>query len=234
MAFILNLETSTTVCSVSVSAKGDILSFREQRDAKSHASQLIPFVDEALRESGLKPQDLSAVAVSKGPGSYTGLRIGVSTAKGLAYALQLPLIAVDTLYSMASGFMKKYPEFVKIPDTLFCPMIDARRMEVYSSLYNSNLREIRNIKAEIITPESFLPELEKFNIHFFGDGAMKCKDTINHKAASFHEDFHPSSTFMAEISYEHFMKSQFVNLAYFEPFYLKDFVATIPGNKLLQ
>lgn len=233
MTFILNLETSTTVCSVSVIGDGKILSVREQSDAKSHASQLIPFITEVLEESGLKPQDLSAIAVSKGPGSFTGLRIGVSTAKGLAYALNVPLISVNTLYSMASGFIEQNPEYSKDPEILLCPMIDARRMEVYSALYNTQLKELRQIKAEIILKDSFLPLLKAGCIHFFGDGAMKCKDMIQRKSAIFHEGFHTSSTFMGKIAINHFNDGLFENLAYFEPFYLKDFVATIPINKMI-
>jgi tRNA threonylcarbamoyladenosine biosynthesis protein TsaB len=232
MTFILNLETSTTVCSVSVSGDGVILSLREQSDAKSHASQLIPFISEALEECRLKPGDLSAIAVSKGPGSYTGLRIGVSTAKGLAYALNLPLIATGTLYSMAWGFLQIHPELSQSTD-LFCPMIDARRMEVYSAIYNNQLEEITKVKAEIIHRESYFPFQNEHPIHFFGDGAMKCKEVLEHKNAVFYPDFHPSAAFLGKISFDSFNNKLFENLAYFEPFYLKDFVATIPVNKMI-
>ena len=233
MTFILNIETSTTVCSVSVTGDGEILCVREQSDAKSHASQLIPFIAEALEECGLKPHDLSAISASRGPGSYTGLRIGVSTAKGLAYALSIPLISIDTLYSMASGFLEQHPEYSKAPGLLLCPMIDARRMEVYSAVYNTQLKKIRQIKAEIILQDSFLPLLNYNCIHFFGDGAMKCRDMIHSKSAFFHEGFRPSATFSGKIANKHFNDGIFENLAYFEPFYLKDFVATVPGNKLI-
>jgi len=233
MAFILNLETSTTVCSVSVTRDGKLLSFRDQLDAKSHATQLIPFITEVLKESGLKPQDLSAIAVSKGPGSYTGLRIGVSTAKGLAYALNVPLIAIDTLLNMASGFLDTHPELKTSGNTFFCPMIDARRMEVYSSVYSTDLREFREIKAEIIDTESFADLFNGNIVHFFGDGAMKCRAIIQNDSAIFYEDFHPSAKFMAAIAHKKFNTGMFEDLAYFEPFYLKDFVATVPLNKLL-
>jgi tRNA threonylcarbamoyladenosine biosynthesis protein TsaB len=232
MTFILNLETSTSICSVSVTGDGEILSLRERLDAKSHASQLIPFIAEALDESGLKPHDLSAIAVSKGPGSYTGLRIGVSTAKGMAYALNAPLIAIDTLYSMTSGYMDIHPELLNDSDTLLCPMIDARRMEVYSAVYTTQLKLVRNIRAEVISKDSFLPLLLENCLHFFGDGAMKCNDLIQNKSAVFVPDFNPSATFMGRIAYTSFKKGLFENLAYFEPFYLKDFVATIPTNKM--
>jgi tRNA threonylcarbamoyladenosine biosynthesis protein TsaB len=232
MVIILNLETSTSVCSVSVAGDGEVLSAREQLDAKSHASQLIPFITEVLKESGLKPYDLSAIAVSKGPGSYTGLRIGVSTAKGMAYALNVPLIAIDTLYCMTSGYLGVHPELLNETSTLLCPMIDARRMEVYSAIYTSQLKLIRNTEAEIINRDSFHPLLLKNCIHFFGDGAMKCNDLIQSKSAVFVPDFHPSASFMGRITYATFKKERFENLAYFEPFYLKDFVATIPNNKM--
>ncbi len=231
MTFILNLETSTSVCSVSVAGDGKTVSLREQTDAKSHASQLVPFITETLEESGITTKDLSAIAVSKGPGSYTGLRIGVSTAKGLAYALKVPLIAVDTLYCMASGFLEKNPEMTD-KENLFCPMIDARRMEVYSAVYDNSLKEVREVKAEIIDDWSFMTLGKNKKIHFFGDGAMKCKEMIKIKSGVFHEGFSPSAGFMGGISNKYFNEGNFVNLAYFEPFYLKDFVATIPGNKM--
>lgn len=232
MTFILNLETSTTVCSVSVSGDGRILAFREQADAKSHASQLIPFISDALDEAGINPHNLSAVAVSRGPGSYTGLRIGVSTAKGIAYALGIPIIAIDTLFSMASGFVESFPELLHNKNSLLCPMIDARRMEVYSAIYNYQLNEIRNIRAEIIDENSFLALLNDSIIHFFGDGALKCSGKIHCNSAFFHPDFHPSSKYLAKLSFESFKKKKFVDLAYFEPFYLKDFIATVPVNKM--
>ena len=232
MPLILNLETSTSVCSVSLFEDEKVIAVHEQADAKSHASQLIPFIAEVLEKCRLTPKDLSAIAVSKGPGSYTGLRIGVSTAKGMAYALNLPLIAVGTLHSMASGFLNKYPEYFNAP-ALLCPMIDARRMEVYSCVYNQKLREIRSVEAEIIHPSSFLPLLKDYKIHFFGDGAMKCKEMILHENAVFHDNFHPSAEFMGLISNEHFKNKVFEDLAYFEPFYLKDFVTTTAINKMI-
>jgi tRNA threonylcarbamoyladenosine biosynthesis protein TsaB len=233
MAFILNLETSTTVCSVSVTKDSKMVSLREQTDAKSHASQLIPFISEVLKESGIKPHDLSAIAVSKGPGSYTGLRIGVSTAKGLAYALNLPLIAVDTLYCMASGFLDNNPALSTSKGIFLCPMIDARRMEVYSAVYDIHLKELRRIEAEIINPASFMPLLTKNTVYFFGNGAMKCRDLISQKSAIFIEGFHPSASYFGKISFQQLENRLFENLAYFEPFYLKDFIATTPVNKFI-
>jgi tRNA threonylcarbamoyladenosine biosynthesis protein TsaB len=233
MALILCIETSTTVCSVSVSGDGKLLSLREITDAKSHASQLTPFITEVLAESGAKPQNLSAIAVSKGPGSYTGLRIGVSTAKGMAFALKIPLVSVGTLLSMTTGFLDKNPDFSGNSSILFCPMIDARRMEVYSALFDAQLKEFRKIQAEIIHEDSFLHLFKNYKIHFFGDGAMKCSSLMNNKSAIFHENFHPSAKFMGKLAEKQFKEGKFEDLAYFEPFYLKDFVATIPSDKLL-
>jgi len=233
MAFILCIETSTSICSVAVSGDGKLLSFREIQDAKSHASQLTPFISEVLDEAGINPNDLSAIAVSKGPGSYTGLRIGVSTAKGMAFALNVPLISVGTLLAMASGFLSEHPFPSDNPDILLCPMIDARRMEVYSALYTTKLLEYRKILAEIIYPDSFLSLFKDKKIHFFGDGAMKCGSLIKHDSSSFYDGFHPSAKYMIEHAFNKYEEGKFENLAYFEPFYLKDFVATIPANRLL-
>jgi len=233
MAIILNLETSTSVCSVSVTRNGEVLSCREQLDAKSHAARLVPFIAEALEEAGIKPVELTAIAVSKGPGSYTGLRIGVSTAKGIAYALNIPVIAIDTLYSMATGFLDAHADLKGRGKCLLCPMIDARRMEVYTEFFNTSLNNVVPVKAEIVDTNSFQSLLEVNEIHFFGDGAMKCKDSIRNKSAYFYEDFHPSSTYLAKIAFKRLEEGQFENLAYFEPFYLKDFVAIAPGNKMV-
>jgi tRNA threonylcarbamoyladenosine biosynthesis protein TsaB len=232
MTFILGIETSTSVCSVSVSGDGRLLSLREISDARSHASQLTPFITEAIEEAGLSINDLSAIAVSKGPGSYTGLRIGVSTAKGIAYALNIPLIAVDTLLNMTSGFLEHYPEIENDGSSLLCPMIDARRMEVYSAIYDTKLKEIRGTKAEIINSGSFLSFLRENRVHFFGDGAEKCSSLITENKAVFHPDFRPSASSIGKNAFLRFQNKKFENLAYFEPFYLKDFVATTPVNKL--
>jgi tRNA threonylcarbamoyladenosine biosynthesis protein TsaB len=164
--------------------------------------------------------------------SYTGLRIGISTAKGLAFALNIPLIATDTLYCMASGFLEKHPDLTISQGHLLCPMIDARRMEVYSAIYNLQLKELRQINAEIIHKDSFMSLLKNNRIHFFGDGAIKCRDIFQTISAFFYEGFYPSASFMGKIAFSHFNNRQFENLAYFEPLYLKDFVATIPVNKL--
>lgn len=231
MVYILNLETSANLCSVALTRDGIPVSVREAQDERSHATQLIPLISQVLKEAGISSGDLKAVAVSKGPGSYTGLRIGVSTAKGIAYSLRIPLISVDTLQALATGFLSKHPEFKTDEKILLSPMVDARRMEVYNSLFSNTLSQIKKVTAEIITPDSFLPWLTGSIIHFFGDGAMKCKSLITHPNAIFHEGFLPSSIFMGNISFWNYTNGITENLAYFEPFYLKNFVTTIPGKK---
>jgi tRNA threonylcarbamoyladenosine biosynthesis protein TsaB len=223
MALILNLETASKNCSVSLSKDSQIISSREHLSAGfSHAEKLHPFIDEVMKEAGVKFTDLDAVAVSKGPGSYTGLRIGVSAAKGLCYANDLPLIAIPTLEIMANS-QKSF-------DGLLVPMLDARRMEVYSSVFNNSLKdslqEIRSTKAEVIDENSFADILSDNKVLFFGDGAAKCKEVIKSENAHFVDDIYPSSIQMAEMADSFYAKNDFVDVAYFEPFYLKDFIVT--------
>jgi tRNA threonylcarbamoyladenosine biosynthesis protein TsaB len=232
MPFILNIETSTSICSVALAKEGKVVSSRESHGDKTHASNLTPFIEEVLSNSGITSQELDAIAVSKGPGSYTGLRIGVSTAKGIAYALEIPVIGICTLLSMAKGLYEEMPDLFNDKDTLFCPMLDARRMEVYLALYNYELNNEPVVKAEIINEHSFQQILNEGKIVFFGNGIVKCKNVIRHENAFFVEQFNPLARFMADISYSYFLKKNFVNMAYFEPFYLKDFIATTPKNLL--
>ena len=220
MIYILNIETSTTVCSVSLSKNGELLCFRELDDGFTHAENLHLFVQEVVLESGVSLQKLSAVAVSKGPGSYTGLRIGVSAAKGLAYALKLPLISVDTLKLMCN-----HPLLQKLNGAYFCPMIDARRMEVYTSLYDTELNQILPTEALIIDENSALKFKDYARIFFFGNGMNKCRDILKKLVnADFVENVNPSAQYMCSLSYEKFSARKFEDVAYFEPFYLKDFL----------
>lgn len=232
---ILSLETATNVCSVALSDKGSLLAQKESSIDKSHATLLTVFIDEILSEAKLEVKDLDAVAVSKGPGSYTGLRIGVSTAKGLCYGAEIPLIGIDTLKSMYFHFLDKHKTAYNdnLADTLFCPMIDARRMEVYSSLYDSKGKQLSEIKAEVIDSESYKDILKKKKIVFFGNGADKLSDTIVDKNAIFHKGFELSAAGMLIPAEKSLKEGKYENTAYFEPFYLKDFVATIPKKKLL-
>ncbi|OIQ21779.1 MAG: tRNA (adenosine(37)-N6)-threonylcarbamoyltransferase complex dimerization subunit type 1 TsaB [Flavobacterium sp. MedPE-SWcel] len=216
MGFILNIETATKNCSVSLAKNGKVTAIREfASEGYSHAEKLHVFMQEVLEETNSAFKDLEAIAVSMGPGSYTGLRIGVSAAKGLCYALNLPLIAIDTLELLARK--------IQITEGSIIPMIDARRMEVYSAVFDTNYSKIIDTKAEIITEESFL-EYEGI-CHLVGDGAEKCKEILSNDRFVYHDNIiYPSSREMAALSYDKQQKSDTVDVAYFEPFYLKDFV----------
>lgn len=218
MTYILNIETSTKNCSVAIAKDGETLICKEMAEqGYSHAEKLHLFIEEVLQSISIKFSDLNAVAVSQGPGSYTGLRIGVSAAKGLAFALNIPLIAVDTMAVLASQ--------AKVSDGVIVPMIDARRMEVFSAVFNSDLDKIRGVAAEIITEDSFKDETEK--IYFIGDCQQKCKTVLTRDNFIFLEDVvYPSATAMGKLSYDQYKKNDTVDVAYFEPYYLKDFMIT--------
>jgi len=217
--YILNIETSTKACSVALHKNGKLIVCREDVTANfSHSEKLLKFISELFSDEKLSLSDLKAIAVSMGPGSYTGLRIGVSTAKGLCYGLDIPLISISTLKAMSFGMA------LEIQADLYCPMIDARRMEVYSAFFDINNTEVRKIQADIIDENSYKKELEK-KVVFFGDGSEKLIEKIKDKNAIFVSDIHPSAKNMGLLSYQKFTKSLFEDLAYFEPFYLKDFVA---------
>jgi len=218
MAIILNIETATKNCSVSLSKNGKTIFFKEHADqGYSHAEKLHVFIDEVIKECQINISEINAVAVSKGPGSYTGLRIGVSAAKGLCYALNIPLIAVDTLEILANQVQKK--------DGLIVPMLDARRMEVYSAIFNNDLEKISETKAEILSTESYDEINEK--IYFVGDCQEKCQTVLTKNNFEFlPEIVYPSANEMSKISYQKFENKQFEDVAYFEPFYLKDFLLT--------
>ena len=217
--YILNIETSTKACSVALHKNGELIVSREDVTTNfSHSEKLLKFISKLFSDAKLSLSDLDAIAVSMGPGSYTGLRIGVSTAKGLCYGLDIPLISISTLKAMSFGMA------LEIKADLYCPMIDARRMEVYSAFFDINNTEVRKIQADIINENSYKKELEK-KVVFFGDGSEKLIEKIKDKNAIFVSDIHPSAKNMGLLSYQKFTKSLFEDLAYFEPFYLKDFVA---------
>lgn len=225
MSTILCIETATEICSVAVVSETSILSVCENHEGNAHASQLTGLIETALKEAGLTLQQLDAIAVSKGPGSYTGLRVGVSTAKGLCYALNKRLLAIPTLQSLAAQFLATH----QVNDSgLMMPMLDARRMEVYCAGYGKNLQEQRATEAKIIDAVSFAAELEKGKVYFFGNGAAKCQTTINHPNAVFVEEIHCTAKGMHHLAIEAFKTGSFEDVAYFEPFYLKDFVGTTP------
>ncbi|MEJ7558898.1 MAG: tRNA (adenosine(37)-N6)-threonylcarbamoyltransferase complex dimerization subunit type 1 TsaB [Pedobacter sp.] len=224
MAIILQIETATQVCSAALSQNGKTIAVKELLASNIHAGSLTLFIQEVMTIAGFSYADLDAIAVSKGPGSYTGLRIGVSTAKGLCFALDKPLIAIGTLEMMAKGFMEANRGF----DGLVCPMIDARRMEVFTSVYDASLSTVEEVSAKIIDEQSFLNRLEQGPVTFIGDGAEKCKVAITHPNARFSNQNFNSAVNMSQLSFEAFSSQRFEDLAYFEPFYLKDFVLTTP------
>ncbi|HEX8516785.1 MAG TPA: tRNA (adenosine(37)-N6)-threonylcarbamoyltransferase complex dimerization subunit type 1 TsaB [Bacteroidia bacterium] len=226
MALILNLETATTACSVSLGGDGKLLALKELDGEYTHAENLTLFIEDVLAQAGKHLSDLDAIAVSKGPGSYTGLRIGVSTAKGLCYSLDKPLIAVNTLEHLAFSVIGNAIVKVQEEDFLLCPMLDARRMEVYCAMFDTMGKTIRNTSAEIIDEHSFTDLLSQNKVCFFGDGSEKCKAVFAQNTnALFIDSITPSAKDMISFSENAFRKGQFEDLAYFEPFYLKDFVA---------
>jgi len=218
MAYILCLETSTTNCSVALSKEGQIVTFKEDYNTKySHAERLHQYIDFVIAEAGIDFNDLDAIAVSKGPGSYTGLRIGVSAAKGLCYGLGIPLIAINTLYILALQ--------VTIEEGFVVPMIDARRMEVYAAIFSENHTQIRLTKAEILSETSYEKYLQKNKVYFIGNGVTKFEEICSHKNAAFIPKKLPSAKQMVKVSYSKLLNNEFENVSYFEPYYLKDFVA---------
>ena len=219
MSYILNIETATTNCSVSLSKEGEILVLKEDYNSNySHAESLHLFIDAVFKEARLKPQDVDAIAVSKGPGSYTGLRIGVSAAKGLCFSLDKPLIAVDTLASLSHQ--------LTVDSGCIVAMLDARRMEVYAAVYDKAHKQIRTIEAQILDAHSFDEFLEAGKVHFIGNGVEKTKQIITHPNAIFIEDKLPSANEMGRLAYDKYIIGDVENVAYFEPFYLKDFIGT--------
>ena len=227
MATILQIETATPVCSVALSIDGKTIVLKEESAQNIHAAKLTLFIAEVMHSAGVKYADLDAVAVSKGPGSYTGLRIGVSTAKGLCFALDKPLIAINTLQMMANGYVLQNPNY----EGLICAMIDARRMEVFTAIYDGILNEVEPTNAKIVDEQSFRVELEKGKVTFIGDGAEKCRTILNHQNAHFSLHNYNSAANMSALALQAYKNQTFEDVAYFEPFYLKDFVLTTPKNK---
>lgn len=230
MSCILHIETSTSACSVAVSDEGQNVFKKEDLNGPSHAVSLGVFVDEALSFADSHAMPLDAVAVSCGPGSYTGLRIGVSMAKGVCYGRNLPLIGLPTLKIECVPVLLYHDELPD--DALLCPMIDARRMEVYAAVYDRALNPVRDIAADIVDEHSYLEFLEKRPVYFFGDGAAKCKEKITHPNAHFIDGIRPLASMMLPLAEKAISEKDFKDIAYFEPFYLKEFVAGKP-KKLL-
>ena len=226
MSCILNIETSTDVCSVAISDSGQVIFNKEDHSGPNHAVKLGVYVDEALDFLDSHGLPLEAVAVSCGPGSYTGLRIGVSMAKGICYGRGVKLIAVPTLELMAVPvLLGEHPEE---EDALIVPMLDARRMEVYAEVLDRALKVVRPIQADIVDADTYKEYLDQHHVYFFGNGAAKCMETINHPHAHLVEDIEPLAKNMAPLAEKRFAEGKFEDVAYFVPFYLKDFVAKMP------
>jgi len=227
MSVILSIETATTVCSIALHREGKLLAEQTLYMEQSHSGLLAPSIKSLISYCSLTMSDLDAVAISKGPGSYTGLRIGVSTAKGICDAINRPLIAINTLEAMAYGVSK----YVKAENNLLCPMIDARRMEVYYLLINANQKIIKPTEPLIVDANSFSKELKGFNITFFGNGSDKCKPVIQNPNANFIDNIKPSAASVGYLATRSYEKKEFEDVAYFDPFYLKDFRVTKPKSK---
>ena len=231
---VICLETATNLCSVALCDSGGVIALKESIESKSHATMLTVFIGEILKETGIRAPDLEAVAVGKGPGSYTGLRIGVSVAKGIAYAASIPLIGIETTLSMYWGIPEKWKESPgRDDDTLYCPMLDARRMEIYYAIYNAGGDKIKDISAEIINEDTFGDIPESKRIILLGDGASKCKEVIKRKNVYVADDFRISAAHMHRPVYKALSNLEFEDSAYFEPFYLKDFITSLPRKNIL-
>lgn len=234
MTPLLCIETGTPTCSVALGFGNDILDIAESHDPNNnHAKNLTVFINNLLNKHGLKPNQLAGVAVSKGPGSYTGLRIGVSAAKGICYGANLPLIAVGSLNALAHGALDWLSQNTQFAPEVICPMIDARRMEVYTQLFNIKGESISEVEAKILDENSFSDLLSNKKVLFLGNGSPKAKEVIRDTNAAFIEDFMPSARFMLPLASKLFNQKKFEDVAYFEPLYLKDFVATVAKNKVL-
>jgi tRNA threonylcarbamoyladenosine biosynthesis protein TsaB len=235
MALILNIETATEVCSVAIATENGLVDYMENTEGRSHAALLTQFVEKILTKNNIVPNQLDAVAISSGPGSYTGLRIGVSAAKGFCFGADKPLISVSTLQIMFFSFLEGFnPEQASLENAWFCPMIDARRLEVYTAFFNRQGEFQSEITAEIIDENSFNDILSVRKIVFFGNGSDKCASIIKHPNAVFCSGVYPSAKNMVQLSEQKFKNKNFEDVAYFEPYYLKDFVATTPKNKVLK
>jgi tRNA threonylcarbamoyladenosine biosynthesis protein TsaB len=222
MNLILQIETATTICSVALAEDGNVLAFKEIEQRNIHAEAITLFIADVLNSAGKEHAELDAIAVSCGPGSYTGLRIGISTAKGLCFALDKPLIAIETLESMANGMIAKGIS----QETLLCPMIDARRMEVFTAVFDANGNKVQPTSAEIIDENSFHDLLQANKILFFGDGAEKCREVLGlYPNSQIEPTFTNSARHLTKKALEKYLNKDFEDVAYFEPYYLKDFIA---------
>ena len=235
MALILSIETGTDICSVALANDGELMALRESDEGRDHAKKVALFVDELLKETGVQPTDLDAIAIGKGPGSYTGLRIGVSFAKGMCYALNIPLIAIGSMDALAEVAREDYDAgILDIEDeewtgARLCPMVDARRMEVYSQIFDTEGVAQSEVSAEVVTEESYKEWRDNHTLVIFGNGANKCTEVLNDAK---YVSVAPSARGIVRLAEEAYNGGKFEDLAYFEPFYLKDFIV-IPSKKKL-
>lgn len=233
MSLILCIETGTDICSVGIARDGELLSLRESDQGRDHAKNLAVFVDELLRETSIRPDELDAVAVGMGPGSYTGLRIGVSFAKGMCYGLNIPLLAVGSLDALAQVAIEDHEAGIMNiegwNDAVLCPMVDARRMEVYAQIFDVKCNQLSNVSAEVITEDSFAQWRKERKMIIFGNGAAKCQELLPDAA---YISVVPSARGLARLAHQRYEEGKFEDIAYFEPFYLKDFIV-IPSKKKL-
>lgn len=235
MALILNIETSADLCSVALGRDGHLSDLRVGEEERDHSRVLTVLIDEILRKNSMEMTDLEAVAVSEGPGSYTGLRIGVSAAKGIAYGLKIPLLAISTLGSLAVSVAAALPERLQKAlgkEGWLCPMIDARRMEVYSAFYDREGKRITPVEPHVIGKNSFAEERARKKILFFGTGSEKCREVLAGENAFFLEGIAPRADRMIPLAEKKFREGDYADVAYFEPFYLKEFIATVPKDLL--
>ena len=238
MALILSIETGTDICSVALANDGELMALRESDEGRDHAKKVALFVDELLRETGVQPSDLDAIAVGKGPGSYTGLRIGVSFAKGMCYALDIPLIAIGSLDALTEVAREDYDagildiEEEEWDKAKLCPLVDARRMEVYAAIYDRALRVVRPTAADVVDEASYREFLDEHPVYFFGNGSAKCEGKIVHPNAHFIPNIRPLAKMMCPLAEKAVALEDYKDVAYFEPFYLKEFVATVAKNKI--
>lgn len=233
MSLILCIETGTDICSVGIARDGELLSLRESDQGRDHAKNLAVFVDELLHETSIRPDELDAVAVGMGPGSYTGLRIGVSFAKGMCYGLNIPLLAVGSLDALAQVAIEDHEAGIMNiegwNDAVLCPMVDARRMEVYAQIFDVKCNQLSNVSAEVISEDSFAQWRKERKMIIFGNGAAKCQELLPDAA---YISVVPSARGLARLAHQRYEEGKFEDIAYFEPFYLKDFIV-IPSKKKL-
>jgi len=234
MSRILHIDTSTNVCSVAISENSKVIASKETHERRSHASVLATFIDSCLQNAGFSVSQLDAIDVCKGPGSYTGLRIGVSTAKGLCYGSSLPLISVDSLSMLTHKVVQTNKDLIENKDVWFCPMIDAKRSEVYTAFYDCNIERKVPINAVVLTYDSFKDILNKRMVYCFGNGAEKAKDILRHHNVRYIDNIYPSADSMVAEAEKLYKHRQFEDVAYFEPLYLKDFIPIKPKNKILK